>query len=164
MASMRTPHCRLRRSGWDGGLPRRSPRAVRAGGAGSGGFSPRAAMLAAVVIAAAATACGGEAPKPSAPAAAPAAPASPPKVRVYVTNEWSGDLTVINGDTQEAIGTFKLGKRRRGIQASPDGKSLFVALSGSPPAPPGTDEKSLPPPDRAADGIGEIDANTYQVK
>src|SRR5207253_3604320 len=74
------------------------------------------------------------------------------------------DLTVINADTQTTIGTFKLGKRPRGIQASPDGKSLYVALSGSPPAPPGVDEKTLPPPDRTADGIGEIDADTYQVK
>src|SRR5437868_7481327 len=114
--------------------------------------------------------CGSQEPaKPAsnaAPAAAPApaAPAAPPKLRVYVTNEWSGDLTVIDAETQTAIGTYKLGKRPRGIQASPDGKSLYVALSGSPPAPPGVDEKTLPPPDRAADGIGEIDADTYQVK
>src|SRR3954463_281123 len=100
----------------------------------------------------------------AAPPAAPAAPVAPPKVRVYVTNEWSGDLTVINADTQTAIGTYKLGKRPRGIRASPDGKSLYVALSGSPPAPPGVDEKTLPPPDRNADGIGEIDADTYQMK
>jgi len=122
----------------------------------------------AIAVAAALTAaCGGSQPHPpaatgAAPASAPAA--TPPRVRVYVTNEWSGDLTVINGDTQEAIGTYKLGKRPRGIQASPDGKSLYVALSGSPPAPPGVDEKSLPPPDRSADGIGEIDADTYTVK
>src|SRR5712691_7370000 len=125
------------------------------------------AIAALVSVAVIAAACGGSAPKSEGPAAgaapAAAAPPPPPKVRVYVTNEWSGDLTVINGDTHTAIGTYKLGKRPRGIQASPDGKSLYVALSGSPPAPPGTDEKTLPPPDRAADGIGEIDANTYQV-
>ncbi|PYR38778.1 MAG: hypothetical protein DMF93_15530, partial [Acidobacteria bacterium] len=112
-----------------------------------------------------AAACGSSEPAKPAPAAQPAAaPAPPPKLRVYVTNEWSGDLTVIDAETQTAIGTYKLGKRPRGIQASPDGKSLYVALSGSPPAPPGVDEKTLPPPDRAADGIGEIDADTYQVK
>src|SRR5256714_4356608 len=113
-----------------------------------------------------AAACGGqETARPAAGnAPAAAAPAPPPNVRVYVTNEWSGDLAVINADTQTAIGTYKLGKRPRGIQASPDGKSLYVALSGSPPAPPGVDEKTLPPPDRTADGIGEIDADTYQVK
>ena len=108
-----------------------------------------------------AASCGSQEPARPAPNAAPAAPAAAapaPRVRVYVTNEWSGDLTVINADTQAVIGTYKLGKRPRGIQASPDGKSLYVALSGTPPAPPGVDEKTLPPPDRTADGIGEIDA------
>jgi YVTN family beta-propeller protein len=83
---------------------------------------------------------------------------------VYVTNEQSGDLTVINGDTQAVMATAPLGKRPRGIQASPDGKSLYVALSGSPPAGPGVDPKTLPPPDRNADGIGEVDADTYKLK
>ena len=62
------------------------------------------------------------------------------------------------------MATAPLGKRPRGIQVTPDGKSLYVALSGSPPAPPGTDESKLPPPDRSADGIGEVDADTYKVK
>src|SRR6516165_9946137 len=117
-----------------------------------------------------AAACGGgsTSDKPAAASASATAPADkpapPPRVRVYVTNEWSGDLTVINGDTQAAIGTYKLGKRPRGIQPSPDGKSLYVALSGSPPAGPGVDPKTLPPPDRNADGIGEVDADTYKLK
>src|SRR3989440_8234911 len=76
----------------------------------------------------------------------------------------SGDLTVINGESQMVIGTYKLGKRPRGIKASPDGKSLYVALSGSPNAGPGVDPKTLPPPDRTADGIGEVDTTTYKVK
>ena len=97
--------------------------------------------------------------------AAPA-PAPPPEPRssVYVTNEASGDLTVIDGERQTAIGTYPLGKRPRGIKVSPDGKSLFVALSGSPNAGPGVDPKTLPPPDRSADGIGEVDTATYKVK
>ena len=44
-----------------------------------------------------------------------------------------------------------------------DGRQLFVALSGSPPAPPGVDEATLPPPDRAADGIGVVDVASQQV-
>ena len=48
-------------------------------------------------------------PAPAAVAPAPAAP--PPAVRVYVTNETSGDLTVINGDTQAVIATAPLGKQ-----------------------------------------------------
>ena len=81
-----------------------------------------------------------------------------------MTNEASGDLTVIDGERQTAIGTYPLGKRPRGIKVSPDGKSLFVALSGSPTAGPGVDPKTLPPPDRNADGIGEIDVATHKVK
>ena len=76
----------------------------------------RLQLAGAVAVSVAVAACGkGEAPPPAAtPAPAPVAPAPPPKVRVYVTNEWSGDLTVINADTQDAIGTYKLGKRPRG--------------------------------------------------
>src|SRR5437870_5215000 len=77
--------------------------------------------------------------------------------RVYVTNEASGDLTVIDPVKMEALATLPLGKRCRGIHASADGKLIFVALSGSPFAPPGVDESKLPPPDRSADGIGVFD-------
>jgi YVTN family beta-propeller protein len=86
-----------------------------------------------------------------------------PAVRVFVTNESSGDLTVIDAGTNTVVATAPLGKRPRGIQAGPAGKFLYVALSGSPSAPPGVDEKTLPPPDRSADGIGEVDARSYLV-
>ena len=56
--------------------------------------------------------------------------------------------------------TYFLGK----LKATPDGKSLYVALSGSPNAGPGVDVAKLPPPDRSADGIGEVDTTTYKVK
>src|SRR5947207_12022516 len=114
-----------------------------------------------VIIAILAAACNRETPqseatKAPAPPAAPAPP-TPPKLRVYVTNEASGNLSVIDAEKQEVVATAPLGKRPRGIKASPDGKTLYVALSGSPSAPPGTDESKLPPPDRSADGIGEVD-------
>jgi YVTN family beta-propeller protein len=90
--------------------------------------------------------------------AAPSAPASTPEgARLYVTNERSGDMTVIDVTTRNAIKTIPLGKRPRGIRMSPDAAMLYVALSGSPIAPPGVDESTLPPPDRAADGIGVVD-------
>ena len=76
---------------------------------------------------------------------------------VFVTNEFSGDLSIVKGDTGQVVGTYHLGKRPRGIKLSPDGRRLYVALSGSPVAPPGTDESKLPPPDRSADGIGIFD-------
>src|SRR5580692_708132 len=83
--------------------------------------------------------------------------------RIYVTNEISGDLSVIDSTTMEVIATVPLGKRPRGIHPSPDGKTIYVALSGSPPAPPGVDESTLPPPDHSADGIGVVDVATSKL-
>jgi YVTN family beta-propeller protein len=75
---------------------------------------------------------------------------------VYVTNEISGDLSVIDPATDRAIATLPLGKRPRGVRVSADGAQLYIALSGSPISPPGTDASTLPPPDRSADGIGIV--------
>jgi YVTN family beta-propeller protein len=90
-------------------------------------------------------------------------PAREGAYRIYVTNESSGDLSVIDSDSHEVIATVKLGKRPRGIHASPDGKTIYVALSGSPMAPPGVDESTLPPPDRNADGIGVFDVASNKL-
>ena len=82
---------------------------------------------------------------------------SGPSYRVYISNEGSGDLTVIDPQKMEAVTTVPIGKRARGIHASADGKLIYIALSGSPFAPPGVDESTLPPPDKSADGIGVFD-------
>src|ERR1700693_4614001 len=81
----------------------------------------------------------------------------PSGYRIYITNEISGDLSVIDSTTMEVVSTIPLGKRPRGIHPSPDGRTIFVALSGSPMAPPGVDESTLPPPDKSADGVGGFD-------
>ena len=52
--------------------------------------------------------------------------------RIYVTNERSGDLSEIDASTLQLISTVPLGKRPRGIHASPDHHFLYIALSGSP--------------------------------
>ena len=65
--------------------------------------------------------------------------------------------------TQTVVATIPLGKRPRGIAVSPDKSTLYVALSGSPPAPPGVDERTLPPPDRTADGIGVVDIRQQKL-
>jgi YVTN family beta-propeller protein len=83
--------------------------------------------------------------------------------RIFVTNERSGTLSVIDGATQRVTTTIPLGKRPRGLKASPDGKLLFVALSGSPIAGPGVDESKLPPADKGADGIGVVDLATLKL-
>src|SRR5882757_2071806 len=83
--------------------------------------------------------------------------------RIYVTNEVSGDMTVIDSASYKTIATIPLGKRPRGIHASPDRKTLYVALSGSPIAGPDVDESTLPPPDKSADGIGVFDVAQRKV-
>jgi YVTN family beta-propeller protein len=126
--------------------------------------------LAALLIAAVGlSACERKAPAPAATAPAPSQaqvevpPPRPGSYRIYVTNERSGDLSVIEGDTHEVIATVPLGKRPRGIQVSPDGKQLYVALSGTPIAGPGVDESRLPPADPSADGIGVVDIASLQL-
>ena len=75
----------------------------------------------------------------------------------YVSNEEAGSVSAIDGKTLKVIGTIAVGNRPRGIRASPDGKLLYVALSGSPVTGPKVNERSLPPADKALDGIGIID-------
>lgn len=91
------------------------------------------------------------------------APAAPAAYRVYVTNEVSNDLTVIDGATNAVIATVPVGMRPRGVRVSKDGKLLYVAVSGSPIAGPGVDEDSLPPPDKTKDGIAVFDIATNKV-
>ncbi len=88
---------------------------------------------------------------------------------MYVTNERSGDVTVINGADLKVVATIPVGKRPRGIHVSPDGKLVYVALSGTPiEAPPQIDAHGNPVfekkrdgdddnADKAADGIGVLD-------
>src|SRR4051812_45576398 len=73
-----------------------------------------------------------------------------PGDRVYVSSEESGDVVVIDARRSLVAARIPVGKRPRGLRLSPDGRTLYVALSGSPKAPPGVDESTLPPPDRAA--------------
>src|SRR5438874_2347700 len=81
---------------------------------------------------------------------------------VFVSNERSGDVTVIDGTTDTVVATFPVGKRPRGIHATPDGKRIFVALSGSPRMAPGVDENRAPA-DKRADGLGVIDATASKL-
>jgi YVTN family beta-propeller protein len=52
--------------------------------------------------------------------------------QICVPNEKSGDITVIDGASLKVVATIPVGKRPRGIHASPDGKTVYVALSGTP--------------------------------
>jgi YVTN family beta-propeller protein len=88
---------------------------------------------------------------------------SPSSTRLYVTNEMSGDLSIVDMDARRTIGRIPLGKRPRGIVASPDGRLLYIALSGSPVGGPGVDESTLPPADKGADGIAVFDVADGRV-
>ncbi len=81
---------------------------------------------------------------------------------VFVSNERSDDVTVIDGATDAVVATFKVGKRPRGIHAAPDEKRVFVTLSGSPRMAPGVDENRAPA-DKSADGLGVIDATARKL-
>ena len=53
------------------------------------------------------------------------------ELRVFVTNEKSDDVTVIQADTGTVLKTIAVGKRPRGIAASADGRRVYVANSNS---------------------------------
>ena len=86
-----------------------------------------------------------------------------PAERVYVTDEDGGAVVVIDASKDEVVARIPVGKRPRGVRVSPDGTRVYAALSGSPKSPPGTDPSTLPPADRAADGIGVIDLSTMKL-
>ena len=81
-------------------------------------------------------------------------------LRVYVSNERSNDISVIDGATNAVVATIPVGKRPRGIHLSRDGRRLFVALSGSPIGGPNVRDEDLPPADKKADGIGVVEVAT----
>jgi YVTN family beta-propeller protein len=88
--------------------------------------------------------------------------AESPNYFVYVSNERSGEVTVIDGTSDTIVATFPVGKRPRGIHAAPNGKRVFVALSGSPRMAPGVDTER-PPADKAADGLAVIDPSARKL-
>jgi YVTN family beta-propeller protein len=97
--------------------------------------------------------------------------------QLFVSNEKSGDVTVIDGSDLKVLATIPVGKRPRGIHVSPDGKSVYVALSGTPIEPPpqldaqgnpvfkhgkgggkdDDDDDDAANSDKSADGIGVVD-------
>jgi len=83
--------------------------------------------------------------------------------RVYVTNEESGDLSILDPAARKELSRVALGKRPRGIVPSPDHRLLYIALSGSPVGGPGVDESTLPPADKSADGIAVFDVASGKV-
>ncbi len=83
--------------------------------------------------------------------------------RLYVSSEESGIVSAIDLGTGQVVATVAAGKRPRGIQVSPDGKTVYVALSGSPNMGPGLGQHEGVADDKSADGIGVIDVATSKL-
>lgn len=85
---------------------------------------------------------------------------------VLVSNEDSNDISFIDASSDAVIRSLPVGKRPRGLEVSPDGIKLYVALTGTPRGGPHVDEATLPPPDRAQDGIGVVNltSGTLEAK
>ena len=83
----------------------------------------------------------------------------------YVTNEGSGEVTIIDVALDSVVGTIPVGTRPRGSRVSPDGTKLYVALSGSPRCPPTMPDEECEKlrADKSKDGIGEIDLGARKV-
>jgi len=104
--------------------------------------------------------------------------ASAASYQLVVSNERSNDVTVISGANYSVLATIPVGKRPRGIHGSPDGKLVYVALSGTPIAAPpqldahgnpifkrgGDDDDNDAESDKTADGIGVVDLATRKLK
>jgi YVTN family beta-propeller protein len=84
--------------------------------------------------------------------------------RLFVSAEDGNEIVVIDPALDSVVARVGVGKRPRGVRLAADGRTLYVALSGSPKVPPGGDESNLPPPDRTADGIGVVDVASLPPK
>ncbi len=54
-----------------------------------------------------------------------------PSLKIYVTNEGSNNVSIINRSVDRVVSVVAVGSKPRGIAVSPDGKFVFVANSGS---------------------------------
>ena len=82
----------------------------------------------------------------------------------FISDEVSNAVSVIDMRSDSVVATLAPGQRPRGIRLMPDGRTLVVAVSGSPRGGPGVDESTLPPADRSKDGISLVDLATRQVR
>jgi PQQ-dependent catabolism-associated beta-propeller protein len=84
---------------------------------------------------------------------------------VYVTNEDSRQLSVVDATTDRVVATIEVGTRPRGVHPSADGRTIFVALSGSPKCPPTMPDEECEKlqADKSKDGIAVVDAGTRKL-
>ena len=77
----------------------------------------------------------------------------------YVTNEDSRNISIIDVGTDSVVATLEVGTRPRGIKTSADGRTVYVALSGSPKCPPTMPDEECEKlsADKSKDGIAAVD-------
>ncbi len=85
---------------------------------------------------------------------------------VYVSNEDSGDISIISTASNQVIKTLNVGRRPRGIRVGYAGEKVFVALSGSPKCPPSMSDEDCNKldTDKTKDGIAVVDVMTANLE
>ena len=98
-------------------------------------------------------------------AAEPPASAATGTHLAYVTNEDSRELSVVDVATSRVLATIEVGTRPRGVRATTDGRTVFVALSGSPRCPPSMPDAECEKlqADKSKDGVAVVDAVSRKV-
>ena len=125
--------------------------------------------MTAVTVLLLAAACGKEHPSLGGRAdttAAASTSTGPVGELAYVTNEDSQNLSVIDTRTDSVVATIAVGTRPRGVKVSPDGRTVYVALSGSPKCPPSMPDAECEKlkADKTKDGIAEVDVVARRVR
>lgn len=74
-------------------------------------------------------------------------------------------FTVIDASRDSVVATIKVGSRSRGVKVSPDGRTVYVALSGSPKCPPTMPDEECKnhEADRSKDGVAVVDVVTERT-
>ena len=74
-------------------------------------------------------------------------------------------FTVIDASRDSVVATIKVGSRPRGVKVSPDGRTVYVALSGSPKCPPTMPDEECKnhEADRSKDGVAVVDVVTERT-
>ncbi|MDH5622523.1 MAG: beta-propeller fold lactonase family protein, partial [Gammaproteobacteria bacterium] len=85
---------------------------------------------------------------------------------IYVSNEDSGDISIIATATNQVVTTLEVGRRPRGIKVNGIGDKVFVALSGSPKCPPTMPDEECESlaTDKSKDGIAVVDVRTARLE
>jgi YVTN family beta-propeller protein len=84
---------------------------------------------------------------------------------VYVSNEASNELSIIDPRSDEVVATIAVGRRPRGVRVGSDGRHVFIALSGSPRCPPTLPDEECErlEVDKTEDGIAIVDVAARRV-